>query len=78
MQVVWPEANPALLVDDNVTIAVQINGKLKATLDVAKDMEKSEVETLALSHDLVKNAIADKEIRKIIVVPNRIVNVVAA
>ena len=74
----WPVANPDFLIEDTVTIALQLNGKLRGTLDIAKDMPANEAEQLALSHDLVKNALEGKTVRKIIVVPNRIINVVAA
>ena len=74
----WPEANPELILDEHVTIAVQVNGKLRATLQLAKDTDKEEVERTALNQEAVKAAIDGKAVRKIIVVPNRIVNVVAA
>jgi leucyl-tRNA synthetase len=72
----WPEADPALLVEDTVTIAVQINGKLRGTIDVARDADRAAVEQAALAVPKVADAIAGKEVRKVIVVPNRIVNVV--
>ena len=74
----WPQAEAKLLVDDTVTLAVQVNGKLRATVDVAKDLAREEAEKLALSQDKVIAAIEGKEIKKVIIVPNRIVNVVAA
>ena len=73
----WPVADESLLVDDTVTIAIQINGKLKATIQIPKDTSKQETEETALKDPTVQKAIEGKEIRKIIVVPNRIVNVVA-
>jgi len=73
----WPVADKKYLVDDTVTIAVQLNGKLKATIELAKDAPKENAEKTALENPKVKEALAGKEIRKIIVVPNRIVNVVA-
>ncbi|MDB2415060.1 leucine--tRNA ligase [Rickettsiales bacterium] len=74
----WPKADPALTADDTVTIAVQINGKLKATIDIQKDSSQEDAKKLALDHSTMQNALQGKEIKKIIVVPNRIVNVVAA
>ncbi len=74
----WPTPLAHLLVDDSVTIAVQVNGKLKATIECAKDCDKADAEKLALAQEGVIAAISGKEIRKIIVVPNRIVNVVAS
>ena len=74
----WPKADPALLVDDTVTVAVQVNGKLRATLELAKDLPNDQAEAAALSEPKVKEAIAGKTLKKVIVVPNRIINVVAA
>ena len=73
----WPVADQALLVENKVTIAVQVNGKLRATLELVKDCDKEYAEEEALSHEKVKQAISGKDIKKIIVVPNKIVNVVA-
>lgn len=73
----WPKANPLFLQEDNITIAVQLNGKLKATLHVAKDEKKEILEKEALACPTVKNALEGKSVRKIIIVPNRIINVVA-
>ena len=72
----WPEADPALLVVDRVTMAVQVNGKLRATLDFAKDTGKQAIESAALSDPGVIRAIDGKTVRRVIVVPNRVVNVV--
>lgn len=72
----WPVADSALVIDENVTIAVQINGKLKVAIEIAKDASKEDVETIALGHDKVMAALEGKQVRKIIIVPNRIVNVV--
>ena len=72
----WPEFDPALLEESTVTLAVQVNGKLRGTLDVAKDAPKDEVEEAALALPNVAKAIDGKPPRKVIVVPNRIVNVV--
>lgn len=72
----WPTADPALLIEDTVTIAVQVNGKVRGTIDVAKDAAEDSVREQALGVDNVASFIGDKEIRKVIVVPNRIVNIV--
>ena len=72
----WPAADPAWLIHDTVTIAVQVMGKLRDTIEVAKDLDRSEVEAKALASDKVQRAIAGGAIKKVIVVPNRIVNVV--
>lgn len=76
-EVPWPIADPAFLVEDTVTIAVQLNGKLRATIQVAKDEKKEILEQHALACPTVQNALQGKNVRKIIIVPNRIVNVVA-
>ena len=72
----WPKADPALLVDDEVTMPIQINGKRRAEISVAKDMPKEEVEKLALAQDAVVRALDGASPKKVIVVPGRIVNVV--
>jgi len=72
----WPEVDPALLVDDEVTIAIQHKGKLRDTLTVAKGLPKDEIEALALGSEKVQRSIDGAEIRKVIVVPDRLVNIV--
>ena len=72
----WPDADPALLREQTVTIAVQINGKLKATTEVPRNLGESETADLALAVGAVQQAIAGKPVRRTIVVPNRVVNVV--
>ena len=75
-QAPWPKADPALLVDDTVTLPVQINGKRRAEISVPKDMAASEVEKIALGNEDVIRFLAGQPVRKIIVVPGRIINVV--
>lgn len=72
----WPVADPALLVDDTVTVAVQVNGKMRGTIDIPKDCPQDEAQAAALALDTVQAAMQGKDPRKVIVVPNRIVNVV--
>ena len=72
----WPEADQSLLVVDTVTLALQVNGKLRGTLELAKDSDKQAIESAALADDGVIRAIGGKAIRRVVVVPNRIVNVV--
>ncbi len=74
----WPVASEALLVDDQVTLAIQVNGRLRATLELAKDTSKDETERQALALPNVQQHVAGKDIRKVIVVPGKIVNIVAA
>ena len=73
----WPVADPAFLVDDHVTIAVQINGKLKDTVQMPKGAAREAVEAAVLANDKVQRALDGKPPRKIIVVPDRLVNLVA-
>ncbi|WP_298566985.1 leucine--tRNA ligase [uncultured Aliiroseovarius sp.] len=75
-QAPWPKADEAMLVDDTVTLPIQINGKRRAEISVPKDMDKAEVEKLALAEDAVIRALDGKSPKKVIVVPGRIVNVV--
>jgi leucyl-tRNA synthetase len=72
----WPVTDESLIVEDTVNIAVQVNGKLRATIKLPKDIEKSDAEKIALSEAAVQRAIEGKTIRKVIVVPGRVVNVV--
>jgi len=76
-QAAWPEVDPALLVEDEVTIAVQVKGKLRDTLTVAKGLPDAELEALALASEKVQRIIDGAPIRKVIVVPDRLVNIVA-
>jgi leucyl-tRNA synthetase len=73
----WPEADPDLARDELVTIAVQVNGKLRGTLEIERDAETGEVETAALALPPVLRWLDGKQPRKVIVVPNRIVSIVA-
>ena len=73
----WPEVEQALLVDDQITIAVQVNGKRRDELTIARDAAQADVEAAVLQLDGVKRAVEGRAIKKIIVVPQRIVNVVA-
>ena len=73
----WPGVDPALLVEDEVTIAVQVNGKLRDTLTVAKGTSKADLEDMALASDKIAKQLAGAAPKKIIVVPDRLVNIVA-
>jgi leucyl-tRNA synthetase len=73
----WPAVDPALLVDDEVTIAVQVNGKLRDTLVMPKGAAKDVVEAAALASDKIVRLLEGNAPRKIIVVPDRLVNIVA-
>ena len=73
----WPAFDPGLLVDDEVTIAVQVNGKLRDTLTAPRGLAKEEAEALALASPKVQAQLAGHPPRKVIVVPDRLVNIVA-
>jgi leucyl-tRNA synthetase len=72
----WPKADPALLVDESVTLAVQVNGKLRGTIAVPRDAAEQVAKDAALAVPNVQTAMAGKPARKIVVVPNKIVNIV--
>ncbi|CAM5772718.1 leucine--tRNA ligase [Labrys miyagiensis] len=72
----WPQAEAALLVDDTVTLPVQLNGKKRADVTVAKSASPKEVEAATLANEAVQRALEGREPKKVIVVPGRIVNVV--
>ncbi|HGL3361789.1 TPA: leucine--tRNA ligase [Staphylococcus aureus] len=72
-----PTYDEALLVDDEVEIVVQVNGKLRAKIKIAKDTSKEEMQEIALSNDNVKASIEGKDIMKVIAVPQKLVNIVA-
>jgi len=74
----WPTVDSSALVQDEVEMVIQVNGKLRAKIKVSADADKESVEALALAEDNVKRFIEDKTIRKIIVVPKKIVNVVVS
>ena len=73
----WPKADPAMLVEDSVTLPIQVNGKRRGELTVPKDMAKEEIEKLVLAHEAVVRTLDGAAPKKLIVVPGRIVNVVA-
>ncbi len=72
----WPDFDPALTVDDEIVLPVQINGKKRGDLTIARNADQSAVEAAALALDVVRAALDGKPPRKVIVVPQRIVNVV--
>ena len=73
----WPEHDPALLIDDEVTIAVQVNGKLRDTMVAPKGAPRDELERMALQSDKITKLLDGAAPRKVIVVPDRLVNIVA-
>jgi leucyl-tRNA synthetase len=73
----WPAADAALVAADTITIAVQVNGKLRGTIEAAPGQDNASLERAALGLDTVVRALEGKKPRRVIVVPNRIVNIVA-
>jgi leucyl-tRNA synthetase len=73
----WPVPDPGLLTEDTVTIAVQVNGKRRDELTIARDAAKEDIEAAALKLDNVVRALGGRQIKKVVIVPQRIVNVVA-
>ncbi|WEF24640.1 leucine--tRNA ligase [Paracoccus sp. S3-43] len=73
----WPRPDPAMLEDDTVTLPIQINGKRRAEISVAKDMPKDQIEAMVLADETVLKFLEGAAPKKLIVVPGRIVNVVA-
>ncbi len=75
-KVSWPKADPSLLESSLVTIAVQVNGKLRSTLEMSPEATKEQIQDLALAIPNVKKFIVGGEIKKVILVPNKILNIV--
>jgi leucyl-tRNA synthetase len=73
----WPRPEQALLVDDQITIAVQVNGKRRDELTVARNASKDEIQAAALELERVVRALAGRPVKRVIVVPQRIVNVIS-
>ena len=72
----WPQADSEALVEDSITLAIQVNGKLRGQLEVAADTERGAIERQALAEPNVTRFTADKSIRKVILVPRRLINIV--
>jgi leucyl-tRNA synthetase len=73
----WPELEPDLLVEDTITLPVQVNGRKRADVTVARDADQQHVEAAVLALPLVQRALEGKRPKRVIVVPQRIVNIVA-
>lgn len=77
IDVSWPEHDESALVSDEITVVVQVNGKLRARLEIAADMEADVVKEQALTDENVIRFLEDKTVRKVIYVPGKLVNIVA-
>ncbi|WP_020007458.1 leucine--tRNA ligase [Salinicoccus albus] len=73
----WPQYDEAMIVEDEIEIVIQVNGKLKEKMNAPADASKDDLERIAIETDKVQETIADKTIKKIIVVPGKLVNIVA-
>ncbi|MFP4924256.1 leucine--tRNA ligase, partial [Staphylococcus pseudintermedius] len=73
----WPSFDPSLLEEDVVEIVVQVNGKVRAKIEIPKDMSKADMEATALANDNIKAAVEGKDVKKVIAVPQKLVNIVA-
>jgi len=73
----WPQLDETALVKSTITVVAQVNGKVRAKLDVANNLDKAALEQLALNNEQIQKFIEDKTVRKVIVIPNKLVNIVA-
>ncbi|MFP4657184.1 MAG: leucine--tRNA ligase [Desulfonatronovibrionaceae bacterium] len=74
----WPQADPEAMTREDVLVVVQVNGKLRSRISVSREASQQEMEKMALEDENVQKHIQDKTVRKVIVVPGKLVNVVAA
>ncbi len=72
----WPVADESLMVEDSVTCVVQVQGKVRSRLDVAPDISEEDLEALARADDAVLRALGDAPVRKVVVRPPKLVNIV--
>jgi leucyl-tRNA synthetase len=76
MQAPWPEPDPAALEQDEVELVVQVNGKLRGSIRVPKQADKSTIEKLAMANSNVQKFVTGQQVKKVVVVPGRLVNLV--
>ena len=76
MDVLWPEVAESALVQDNALVVLQVNGKLRSKIEVSRAISKDELEKLALGEDIIQRFIGEGSVRKVIVVPGKLVNIV--
>ena len=74
----WPAYDPELLIEDEIELPLQVNGKLRDKIVVKKDATQSDIEAIALASPKVLEHTTGKTVRKIVVVPGRLVNIVAS
>jgi len=71
----WPVHDESYLVEDTIEFPVQVNGKLRGHITISPDTQREEIERLALECDKIQQFIVEKKVKKVIVVPNRLVNI---
>ena len=76
MRAPWPEVDPAALEQDEVELVVQVNGKLRGSIRVPRQADKSTIENLAMANANVQKFVAGQNVKKVVVVPGRLVNLV--
>jgi leucyl-tRNA synthetase len=74
----WPAYDEAVLVEDEVEIVLQVNGKVRDRITMPLDSTSEQLEAAARANEKVRNAVGSQTIRKVVVVPNKLVNIVAA
>jgi len=72
----WPEPRPELLKEEIITLIIQVNGKVRDKIEVSVDISKEKARELAVSQKKIKNWVGGKEIKKVIFVPNKLINIV--
>jgi leucyl-tRNA synthetase len=75
-QISWPQADVTLLTQETITQAIQVNGKLRGTIEITPEASKAQIEALALAHENVQRAIAGAPIKKMVIIPGKVVNIV--
>ncbi len=72
----WPEPNPEFLKEETITLIIQVNGKVRDKIKVKADISEKEAKELAISQEKIKNWIGDKEIKKVVFIPGKLINIV--
>ncbi len=72
----WPRADNAALVQDEIELIVQVNGKLRGKMSVARDTRPEVIERLALENDQARKFVGNQKVKKVVIVPGRLVNIV--
>ena len=71
----WPKFNPEMLIEDTVTIVIQVNGKVRSKMDIPADLSEDKLKTFVLSDEKLKTWLEGKPVRNFIIVPKRLVNI---